>query len=192
MTQTAKVKNVENIEIKDKIPEKEVEASAPSKEEDQKPIQVMSDGDSLISNLVKEAPAELPSATVVGGKAPNLLALPDECKKLHGKQFRFRWMANDKRLRSKLQSGIWVLCTKLNCSFIKKERFKSHGAVEQSGMLLAFCTEKVAQMREQAPAKKSADLVKHYTEDIHHQEGFYKPAEAGADDDDGLIEGRDF
>lgn len=183
MTQTIKEKN---------ISEKKPEGSAPSKDENQKPIHVMSDGDSAIANLVREAPTELSSATVVSSVAPNLLALPEECEALHGKKFRFRWMANDKRLRSKLQIGIWVLCTKLNCPFIDKERFKSHGAVEQSGMLLAFCSEKVAKIRERIPAKKSADLVKHYTEDIHHQDGFYKPEQSGVDDDSGLIEGRDF
>lgn len=175
---------------KDIIPEKKTAESAPA--EEKQPIQVMSDGDSSISNLVKEATPSLPDIKVISGKAPNLLALPEECEALHGKTYRFRWLANDKRLRSKLQAGIWTLCTKLNSSFMKKERFKSHGAVEQSGMLLAFCKEEVAKIKERIPADKSAALVKHYTEDIHKQDGNYRPENAGGDDEEGLTEGVDF
>jgi len=191
------VKDIENIqvsgkpEIKKEISQEEkTEASAPS--EVSQPLQVMSETDSLVSNLVKETPTEFPSLTKVVGRNPNLLALPEECDKLHKKTHRFRWLANDKRLRSKLHTGIWILCTKINCPFIKEYRFKAHGAVEQAGMLLAFCTEEMAQAREQMPAKKSADLVKHYTEEIHQTGDFYKPENAGDDDDDGFIEGRDF
>lgn len=195
-----KKKNVEGIEniktvgkptVEEKISREEPKVdSAPT--EDVKPLQVMSETDSLVSNLVKETPDEFPAIDKVVARHPNLLALPEECEKLHKKTHRFRWLANDKRLRSKLHTGIWMLCTKINCSFIRENRFKAHGAVEQAGMLLAFCTEKAAQSREQLPAKKSADLVKHYTEGIHSTGDFYKPDTSGDDDDEGFIDGRDF
>lgn len=191
------IKDKENIKVKS-APEKEIsqeeekpEVSAPSGDGDT-PMQIMSETDSLVSNLVKEAPTALPTVNQMSGKRPNLLALPDECDKLHGKKYRFRWLANDKRLRSKLQSSIWVLCTKLNCPFIKPERFKAHGAIEQSGMLLVFASEEAAKIRELEPAKKSADLVKHYTKDIHERDEFYKPESTGGDEEEGLTEGEDF
>ena len=82
-----------------------------------------------------------------------------------------------------------MLCTRNNSSYIKAHRFKTHGAIEQGGMLLAFASEAAGQAREDAPAKRSAELVKHYTEDLAKQGdpkrgGFYQP-----EDDDESDEG---
>ena len=154
----------------------------------------MSSEASHIADLVKEQPknvAELATKTL---SRFNLLELPEECRSLHGKKFRFRWLAKQ-NIEARLNSSVWVLCTRINSPYIKPHRFKSHGAVEQSGMLLAFCTEDVGAEREAAPAKRSAALVKHYTEDLPKDEGrgFYTPKDTGEEDDgEGLIEGKDF
>lgn len=161
-------------------------------------VQILSRQDTLVSDLVKEQPdaeevARIASARDRSG-APNILELPEECYPLHGVKYRYRWLAKDERLEARLRSSIWMLCTRSNSPYMKPYRFKSHGAVEQAGMLLAFAPEDVAKGREEEPAKKSAQLVKHYTEDIHKQGskeagGYYKPEEAGEDDtgDDGLV-----
>lgn len=153
------------------------------------PPRVMSDNEAFIADLVKEAPQSIGEIDSVRQPNRNLLELPEECKPYHGKQFRFRWLANDKYLASKLRTSIWALCTRSNSPYIKESRFKSHGAVEQAGLLLAFTTESLAVERAEAPAKKSADLVKHYTKDLPNsgsssEGGFYKPDSAGLGDDD--------
>lgn len=150
---------------------------------------ILTQKDSQVSDLVKGTGtvADLEGLTITELERYDPLSLPEECAALHKKKYRFRWLSVDKFLESKLKQGLWLLCTRANCPFIKAFRFKSHGGVEQAGMLLAFTTEKLAQWREQQPAKKSATLVKHYTEDIHKNEaeGFYKPESAGGDDEVG-------
>ena len=62
-------------------------------------------------------------------------------------------------------------------------------------MLLAFALEEVGAERAARPAKKSAALVKHYTEELPKDEmrGFYTPENTGEDEDsEGLTEGKDF
>ena len=142
------------------------------------PVQVLSQQDTFVSDLVKEQPktvAELQSITDL--KMRDILELPEECKKLHRTKYRYRWLAKNKNLEATLRSSIWALCTRDNSPYIKPYRFKSHGAVEQSGMLLAFATEETGKRREEAPAQKSAALVQHYTEGLSKQEerGFYQP-----------------
>jgi hypothetical protein len=174
--------------------EDRLEPSASSKETSQQ--QPMSTKDAFVSNLVKEAPKSVIEQARHRGPGMDLLALPEECKPLHKKKYRYRWLANDRYLEGKLNSSIWALCTRSNSPYIKDHRFKTHGAVEQAGMLLAFASEQAAQRREQEPAQKSADLVKHYTEDLpnakNKEAGFYKPESAGSDDEEGFEEGRDF
>lgn len=153
----------------------------------------LSKAESHIAELVKEQPrttAEYSAKTL--GRF-NLLELPEECKPLHAKTYRYRWL-NKQNIEARLNSSIWVLCTRSNSPYIKEHRFKDHGAIEQGGMLLAFTTEQMGKEREEAPAKKSAALVKHYTEDLPNDDrrGFYKPKDSGEEDDEGLTEGKDF
>jgi hypothetical protein len=184
---------VEKVQESPQTPVEEPSASPQS-------VNVLSQKDSQISDLVKEAPTDFVHlAGMKEVKLPNILELPEECKALHGKQYRFRWLAKDKFLEAKLRSSIWALCTRNNATFIKPHRFKLHGAVEQAGMLLAFAPEDIARVREAMPARKSAELVKHYTEDLaksgtKDRGGFYQPetADTGDDNEEGLIEGRDF
>jgi len=161
-------------------------------------VEVLSTQDSAVADLVKEAPstAEVERAieSMRDNKLPNILELPEECKPLYKVKYRFRWLAKDKNLEAKLRSSIWTLCTRNNSPYIKKHRFKSHGAVEQAGMLLAFASEDVAKIREEAPAKRSAALVKHYTEDLaksgsKEKGGFYQPDTSGeeGESDEGLV-----
>lgn len=146
-----------------------------------------------IAELVKEQPKSVAEFSTKSLARFNLLELPEECKPLHGKKFRFRWL-NKQNIEARLNSSIWVLCTRTNSPYIKPHRFKDHGAVEQGGMLLAFAPEEMGKEREEAPAKKSAALVKHYTEDLPNDErrGFYTPKDTGEEDSEGLTEGKDF
>lgn len=162
---------------------------------DTRTVEVLSTQDSQISDLVKETPTAIDEEMVLKSlkerKLPNILDLPEECKPLYKVKYRFRWLAKDKDLESKLRSSIWMLCTRINSPYIKPHRFKSHGAVEQGGMLLAYCSEAAGKLREQEPAKRSADLVKHYTEDLAKQGdpkhgGFYAPDPDEGESDEGL------
>jgi len=154
------------------------------------PTQVLSQQDTQVSDLVRESPktvSELRSMNDL--KMRDILELPEECKSLHKVKYRYRWLAKNKNLEATLRSSIWALCTRDNSPYIKPHRFKSHGALEQSGMLLAFATEEMGLAREQAPARKSAQLVKHYTEDLSKQEekGFYQPDQSeGTHDGEGF------
>jgi len=187
-----------------KKPEKDIKAEEPKKEPIQEekdvttavtPKQVnLSKEESHIAELVKEQPKSVADFSTKTLARFNLLELPEECKPLHGVKYRFRWL-NKKNIEARLNSSIWALCTRINSPYIKAHRFKDHGAVEQGGMLLAFATEALGKEREEAPAKKSAALVKHYTKDLPNDEqrGFYTPKDSGEEDDgEGLIEGKDF
>lgn len=158
-------------------------------------VQVLSSQDTEVCDLVAEAPKSVDSLSVTDNMTfANLLELPEECKPLHKVRYRFRWLAKDRNLSARIRSSVWELCTRTNAPFIKSHRFKSHGAVEQAGMLLAFCPEDVGKWREEQPANKSAALVKHYTEDLPRDEakGFYKPENSGDDSEEGLTEDKDF
>ena len=152
-------------------------------------VQVLSNQDTFVSDLVKEQPKSVSELTSITDlKMRDILELPEECKPLHKVKFRYRWLAKNKNLEATLRSSIWALCTRDNSPYIRERRFKSHGAVEQSGMLLAFATEEMGKKREQAPADKSAKLVKHYTKDLKKNEaaGFYEPKDTGGDDEEGF------
>ena len=171
-------------------PEVKVQESSAAPSASPQPAQILSQQDTFVSDLVKEQPktvTELRSMNEL--KMRDILALPEECLALHRVKYRYRWLAKNKNLEATLRSSIWALCTRDNSPYIKPHRFKSHGAVEQSGMLLAFATEDMGKQREAAPAHKSAALVKHYTEDLPKQEekGFYQPDTAdGTDDGEGF------
>ena len=182
MTTKPKTKKEEDI-----IQESPVKETKPVEEPSASPqqVQVMSQQDTFVSDLVKEAPKNISEISTREQKMQNILELPEECLKLHKKVYRYKWLAKTKNLEAKLRTSIWSLCTRENSPYIKPHRFKSHGAVEQAGMLLAFTTEKIGKKREEEPAKRSADLVKHYTKDLPQQEqaGFYKPKDTGEADD---------
>ena len=152
-------------------------------------VRVMSDQDSMLSDLVKEQKTldEVEAIAVKSRTHINFLELPEECQSMHGTKYRFRWLAKSSHLEARLRTGIWTLCTRSNSPFIKAQRFKAHGAIEQAGMVLAFAPERIARIRELEPSKKSADLVKYYTETLPKQveRGFYRPETADAGDDEG-------
>jgi len=168
-------------------PVEEPTAAPQETNSDPKQVQVLSNQDTQISDLVKEQPKSISEIESAESRPMNILELPEECAKLHKKKYRFRWLAKTRHLEAKLRTSIWSLCTRENSPYIKPGRFKAHGAVEQAGMLLAFTTEKLGAEREAAPAKKSANLVKHYTEDLptREAEGFYKPKDLGDKDEGG-------
>jgi hypothetical protein len=172
------------------VQEPQVQESSEAPSASPQPTQILSQQDTQVSDLVKEQPKTVSELQSVNDlKMRDILELPEECKALHRVKYRYRWLAKNKNLEATLRSSIWALCTRSNSPYIKPHRFKSHGAVEQSGMLLAFATEDMGVIREAAPANKSASLVKHYTEDLPKQEerGFYQPDTAdGADEGDGI------
>jgi hypothetical protein len=183
--------------MKTKEQEKDIQEAAKVEESTAGPktVEVLSQQDSSVADLVRETPKEMDNERFLKSmkerKIPNILDLPEECKPLHKVKYRFRWLAKDKNLESKLRSSIWTLCTRNNSSYIKIHRFKSHGAIEQGGMLLAFCSEEVGKIREAEGAKRSAELVKHYTEDLAKQGdlkrgGFYAPDPDEGESDDGI------
>jgi hypothetical protein len=148
-------------------------------------IRVMSTEDTLISDLVKEQPTleQLATLTATPRKHLDLLALPEECLPLHGKKYRYAWLTKDKNLSVKLRTNGWVLCNRTNSPYIKSHRFGSHGAVEQSGMLLAFLPEQVAFEMDMGPVRQSQERVKHLTKGIFENQdkdapiSFYRPEE---------------
>lgn len=163
---------------------------------DARTVEVLSAQDSQVLDLVRETPKTFDDSAALASlkerRMPNILDLPEECKPLYKVKYRYRWLAKDKNLESKLRSSIWVLCTRNNSPYIKRHRFKTHGAIEQGGMLLAFCSEETGKIREAAPALKSAELVKHYTEDLAKQGdpkrgGFYAPDPDEGESDDGIV-----
>ena len=144
------------------------------------PKSVMSKEEAHIADLVKEQPKDASQFNLKTLSRFNLLELPEECKPFHKKKFRYKWLSKQ-NLEVKLNSTPWILCTRSNSPYIKDHRFKDHGAV---GKELS-----------ERPAKRSAALVKHYTEDLPKDEmrGFYSPESSGEEDDsEGLIEGKDF
>ena len=181
MTTKSKDITPEKVEKIQESPQTAVEAPSASPQQ----VQVLSQADTFVSDLVKEAPKTISEISTREQRMQNILELPEECAKLHKKTYRFKWLAKTKSLESKLRTSVWSLCTRENSPYIRPHRFKTHGAVEQAGMLLAFTTEKLGKKREEEPAKRSADLVKHYTKDLSKQEaaGFYKPKDAGDAED---------
>ena len=175
--------------VVDAAPEVKIQESSEAPSASPQPAQVLSQQDTFVSDLVKEQPKTVAELRTVNElKMRDILALPEECLKLHRTKYRYKWLAKNKNLEATLRSSIWALCTRDNSPYIKPHRFKSHGAVEQSGMLLAFATEEMGKIREAAPAQRSAELVKHYTEDLPKQteKGFYQPTESEGEDGEGF------
>jgi hypothetical protein len=146
-------------------------------------IRVLSNEDSLVADLVKEQPTveQIAQIKITRQRQPNLLELPEECLSLQGKQYQFAWLTKGKDLSVKLRTNGWVLCNRTNSPYIKSHRFGVHGAVEQSGMLLAFMPQRLYEEMSMIPVKQSQDRVKHYTKDIFENQDkdapitFYKP-----------------
>lgn len=182
-----KFTNLSNTEVAKNVQEAPKTESAGAASAAPQQVQVMSQADTFVSDLVKEQPKNISEIESREQKLHNILELPEECARLHKVKYRYRWMAKTKGLEAKLRTGIWSLCTRENSPYIKPHRFKSHGAVEQAGMLLAFTTEALGKKREEAPAIRSAELVKHYTQTLPSSEaaGFYKPKDSGETDDGG-------
>lgn len=151
---------------------------------------VMSDADAQIADLVKEQPTlqQIAQFKVTPRRVPNLMEFPEEVLARHGKEYHYAWLAKDKNLTTNLRTRGWVLCNKTNSPFIKSHRFSTHGAVEQSGMLLVFMRKDLADHMYAQPAIQSQAKVKHYTEDMFKNQDkdapvqFYKPEDKGGDD----------
>jgi len=146
-------------------------------------VRVMSNEDSLVADLVKEQPtvAQIAQMKVVRQRQPNLLELPEECLSLQDKTYQYAWLTKNKELSVKLRTNGWILCNRTNSPYIKSFRFGNHGAVEQSGMLLAFMPQKLYEEMSMIPVRQSQDRVKHYTKGIFENQDkdapitFYKP-----------------
>jgi hypothetical protein len=147
----------------------------------------MSDGDSLIADLVKEQPNEeqIERLTSTYRSHPDLLAFPEEVLAKHGKEYHFAWLAKGTDLAVKLRTTGWVLANRTNCPWIKAHRFGGHGALEQAGMLLAFMPKRLADEMYAQPGRRSTEKLKFALEDrFRHQDKdapyqFYKPEDKG-------------
>jgi hypothetical protein len=147
------------------------------------PVRVMSTEDSLIADLVKEQPTpeQIAQIKVTRQRQPNLLELPEECLSLQNKQYQYAWLTKGKDLSVKLRTNGWILCNRTNSPYIKPYRFGTHGALEQSGMLLAFMPQAVYEEMSMIPVRQSQDRIKHYTKGIFENQDkdapitFYKP-----------------
>lgn len=155
------------------------------------PLRVLSSDDSLVADLAREQPSQeqVSQMKVKARKIPDLLELPEECLPyVQRKEYRYVWLTKNKDLSVKLRTNGWVLCTRMNSSYLKPYRFGGHGAVEQAGMLLAYLPEKVAEAMDMIPVRQSQARVKHYTEDIFKNQDpdapikYYKPEDKGDDD----------
>lgn len=156
---------------------------------------VLSNEDSVIADLIKEQPTmeQIERLTVTARRVPDLMAFPEEVLERHNKEYHFAWLAKNKDIAVKLRVSGWVLCNKTNSPWIKSHRFGSHGAVEQSGMLLAFMRKDIADAMYLRPALDSQNKVKYMTEDRFKQQdpkapvSFYKPTDLSAADEPGDI-----
>lgn len=162
---------------------------APSESAPQ-PLRVLSTEDSLVADLVKEQPTveQIESMKPRARKIPDLLELPEECLPfIEAKKYRYAWLTKNKDLSVKLRTNGWVLCNRNNSPYIKLYRFGGHGAIEQSGMLLAFLPEAIAVEMDMVPVRQSQGRVKHYTEDIFKNQdpdaaiSYYKPEDTDKD-----------
>ncbi len=150
---------------------------------------VLSSEDSLVADLVNEQPteAQVNQMKVKTRRLPDLLELPEECLPLQRTKYRYVWLTKGKDLSVKLRTNGWVLCNRANSPHIKPYRFGAHGAVEQSGMLLAYLPEDIAVEMDMVPVRQSQARVKHYTEGIFQNQDpeapiqFYKPEDKGED-----------
>lgn len=153
------------------------------------PVRVMSNEDSLVADLVKEQPTpeQISQMKIVHHKIPNLLEFPEEILAKHGKEYHFAWLPKGKELTSKLRTNGWMLVNRTSCPWVKPHRFGTHGALEQSGMLLAFMPKAMADQMYNMPALQSQAKVKHYTDGMFKNQDkdapaqFYKPEDDGKD-----------
>ena len=156
------------------------------------PVRVMSNEDSLVADLVKEQPTleQLAQITSTYRKVPDLLAFPEEVLAKHGKEYHFAWLSKNKDLSVKLRTTGWVLCNRTNSPYIKPHRFGGHGAVEQSGMLLAFMPKRMADEMYAQPGRQSTAKLKYALEDRFKNQDkdapfqVYKPEDTGGDEDE--------
>jgi hypothetical protein len=155
-------------------------------------VRVLSQEDNLVADLTREQPTleQISQMTVTHRVVPNLMAFPEEVLAKHGKEYHFVWLTKDKNLSVKLRTDGWVLCNRTNSPYIKPHRFGTHGALEQSGMLLAFLPKDIADEKYMQPVRASQAKVKYYTKDIFDSQDksskiqFYKPENKGGDNDD--------
>jgi len=124
---------------------------------------IVSQSDADIADLVASQPADI---SVVEQRQYNQWDLPDECKEKEGKDYKYRWLAKDRRMLDKARYKGWIICNSVNSAYIKSEKFGLHGAIERHGHLLGCMPIRKAQEIKKVAGEKSAESVKYYTEDI--------------------------
>lgn len=161
--------------------------------------QILTGTDAMISGVVSRTPVDVPVGRISTDEKVDLFKLPDECLKGDiSKKYRFKWVGKtEKQLNRALEIEGWILCTRQNAAFIPASYFKVHGAIEKSGMLLAFMSVDNAEARNKRyrdkhnARKKMLDDMKRKPN--HYEAKLSKSEEEGsAEERDAHRQGRDF
>ena len=159
-----------------------------------KPQVVISNTDAELADIIESQPKE--DITVLDRKTFNPFDIPEECKALSDKQYRYRWVSKDKRMIERSRYKGWKICNRTNSPYIPTHLFGLHGGVEKLGHLLAYLPLQVSNTIRKEAGDKSTEAVKFYTEDIKKDPRFYEAKlgnDEGSDEGStGLQQGRDF
>jgi len=159
-----------------------------------KPQTVISNTDAELADIIESQPKE--DISVIERKTFNPFDIPEECKTLSDKQYRYRWVSKDKRMIERSRYKGWKICNRTNSSYIPTHFFGLHGGVEKLGHLLAYLPLQVSKDIRKEAGEKSTEAVKFYTEDIKKDPRFYDAKlgnDEGSDEGStGLQQGRDF
>jgi len=140
---------------------------------------IVSQTDADIADLVASQPADI---SVVEQRQYNQWDLPGECKEREGKDYKYRWLAKDRRMLDKARYKGWIICNSTNSSYIKSERWGLHGAIERHGHLFGCMPIRKAQEIKKANEVKSTEAVKYYTEDIKKNDPRFYDAKLSSED----------
>lgn len=119
---------------------------------------VLSDKDASISSFIDGQPKEFASVDTVT-RHHDLFELPDYAKK-EEKKYGFRWVSKDSRMLEKSRVRGWLICNNTNASFIPKNAYGLHGAVERYGHLLAFRPIELSEAYKKRVQQQSIDQIK--------------------------------
>ena len=155
---------------------------------------IISNTDAELADIIESQPAG--DISVIDRKTFNPFDVPEECKALSDKQYRYRWVSKDKRMIERARYKGWKICNRTNSPYIPSRLFGLHGGVEKLGHLLAYLPIQISQDIRKEAGEKSTEAVKFYTEDIKKDPRFYDAKlgnDEGSDEGStGLQQGRDF
>jgi len=182
----------------------EVVATPKKLEAEQRPVVILSELDSIISERMKHQISNAPTIDDIEVRdvdnrteAQHRLKLPKEVEDaMKAKKLSPRWLYKEKRAIDHALNVVgWILANRVYFPDLPDYLFSANGCIEAGDAILAFMPAKRAQEIRELPAKKSRDLVKNIpAQDLkkweqradHH----YKPASGVADDGEEVPVGR--